>query len=178
MKNFTQFISEDFDVDKPISGWDYGDNDEIKSIYDRKKYPKNLPLSEKEHAFLVDWSWNDEFIRIYQENGIEEIDQDIINELIKFRPAATVRLYRVIWDLEGEIKYKDNKLKSYCKNIQTALGMLGDKGYLDIRYFNPDKILVDTTLIPNYKNLDLIEEVICITDRDSSIPIENPFVEK
>jgi len=67
-------------------------------------------------------------------------------------------------------------LKSYCKNIETAVGMLGNKSYLDIRYFRPEKILVDTTLIPNFKKLDLIEEVICIMD-NKTIPVKNPFIE-
>jgi len=150
--------------EKPITGWDYGD-DKISDIYQRNVYPKNNPLSHKAHSFLVNWSWNDKFLKHYQNNGVKEIDPEIVKELSKYKPNTEVTLYRVIYDLKGELKYSKNKLKSYCRNLDTALGMMNDPGYMEIKTYKPEKILVDTTLIPNYSNLDLIEEVICITGK-------------
>ena len=173
MKRYVEDF-QNWEKDKPIKNWDYSDN-EIPDIYKRESYPKDNPLSHKTHSFLVNWTWNDKFIQQYQTHGIDEIDKDIIKELSQYRASTELRYYRVIFDLKDELKYK-NKLKSYCKNIETALGILGNKGYLDIRYFRPEKILVDTTLIPNFKKLDLIEEVICIMD-NKTIPVKNPFIE-
>jgi hypothetical protein len=167
MKKFKEFIQEDFnnwDNDKPITGWNYGD-DKISDIYKRDKYPENNPLSHKAHSFLVNWSWNDRFLKYYQNNGIKEIDPEIIEELSKYKPKKEVTLYRVIFDLKGELKYSKNKLKSYCKNLDAALMMADNPSYIEIREYKPEKILVDTTLIPNYRDLDLIEEVICITGK-------------
>jgi uncharacterized protein YkvS len=145
--------------------------------YNKNDYPKNNPLSDKTHQFLIKWTWNTKFFEYYRSHGIQSIDKDIIDELSKYRPEHEVRLYRIINDIHSELKHK-NKLKSYCKNIKTALGMMDDvTNYMDVRWFKPNQILVDTTLIPNFNNLDLIEEVIVLTEGHLDTPEKNLFKE-
>lgn len=136
--------------------------------YKVNDYEKYDYISEKTHSFLINWCWNETNLRFYQIHGLNGIDDDIIKELSKWKPKTTVNLYRAVCDKNGETQYK-NKLKSYFKTLEAAQMTLEDMncektgGYVQTIKVNPNNILVDMTMIPNYRDLDLIDEVIVIT---------------
>jgi len=136
-------------------------------IYKVNDYEKYDYISEKTHSFLINWCWNETNLRFYQKHGLNAIDNDIIKELSQWKPKSPVKLYRAVCNKKNETKYK-NKLKSYFKTLEAAQMTLEDmncektNGYIQTITANPNNILVDMTLIPNYNNLDLIDEVIVI----------------
>lgn len=137
--------------------------------YKANEYEKYDFISEKTHSFLINWCWNETNLRFYQTHGLNAIDDDIINELSQWKPKSPIKLYRAVCDKEDEIKYR-NKLKSYFKTLDAAQMTLEDMncektgGHIQTINVNPKDILVDMTLIPNYSDLDLIDEVIIITN--------------
>ena len=137
--------------------------------YKVNDYEKYDYISEKTHSFLVNWTWNSYNLHFHQTHGLQSIDDDIINELSQWKPSTPVKLYRVICDNSENEKYKTNKLKSYFKTLEEAKSILSDMGcektggFIDSKIFTPDQILVDITMIPNYSDLDLIDEVIVIS---------------
>jgi len=137
--------------------------------YKVNDYEKYDFISEKTHSFLINWCWNETNLRFYQTHGLNAIDDDIINELSQWKPKSPIKLYRAVCDKEGESKYK-NKLKSYFKTLEAAQMTLEDMnceasgGYIQTIKVNPKDILVDMTLIPNWRDLDIIDEVIVIAN--------------
>jgi len=135
--------------------------------YKINDYEKYDYISEKTHSFLINWCWNETNLRFYQTHGLNAIDDDIIKELSQWKPKSSIKLYRAVCDKKGENKYR-NKLKSYFKTLDAAQMTLEDMdcektdGYIQTINVNPNDILVDMTLIPNYSDLDLIDEVIVI----------------
>lgn len=137
--------------------------------YKVNDYEKYDHISEKTHSFLVNWCWNETNLRFYQIHGLNAIEDDIIKELAQWKPKSPIKLYRAVCDKEGEAKYK-NKLKSYFKTMEAAKMTLEDmgcektNGYIQTVKVDPKNILVDMTLIPNWRDLDIIDEVIVITN--------------
>lgn len=136
-------------------------------VYKLNNYEKYDYISERTHSFLINWCWNEINLRFYQTHGLNAIDDDIIEELSQWKPKTPIKLYRAVCDKEGEIKYK-NKLKSYFKTLEAAQMTLEDMncestgGYIQTIKVKPKDILVDMTLIPNWIDLDIIDEVIVI----------------
>lgn len=136
-------------------------------LYKINDYEKYDYISEKTHSFLINWSWSSDNLHFYQTHGLDAIDDDIIEELSQWKQKTPITLYRAVCDKNEELKHK-NKLKSYFKNIKAAEMLLDDMdckktgGYIFTKMVNPEDILVDITLIPNYSDLDLIDEVIVI----------------
>lgn len=150
------YIDKDGNI---IGGDTYKVND-----YDKYDY-----ISEKTHSFLVNWCWNETNLRFYQTHGLNAIDDDIVKELSQWKPKSPIKLFRSVCDRKGEEKYK-NKLKSYFKTLEAAQMTLDDMncessgGYIQTITVNPKDILVDMTLIPNWRDLDVLDEVIVITN--------------
>jgi uncharacterized protein YkvS len=137
--------------------------------YKVNDYEKYDFISDKAHSFLINWCWNETNLRFYQTHGLNAIHDEIIDELSQWKPKSPIKLYRAVCDKDGEMKYK-NKLKSYFKTLEAAQMTLEDVycqskgGYVQTIKANPEDILVDMTLIPNWRDLDIIDEVIVITN--------------
>ena len=97
------------------------ENKNLPNVFKTLGYRKLTPdyMSEKTYSFLINWTWNGDFLHYYQDNGVNAIDKDIVNELSKWKPNKTVELHRVICDQNEDSKF-DNKLSSFFPTLKAA----------------------------------------------------------
>ena len=145
------------------------ENKKLGNVFrDYKKFKPDY-LSEKTYSFLINWTYNQKFLNYYKTNGVDSIDDDIVNELSKWKPKKTTYVYRINCNPKENSKFK-NKLLSFSPTLESAVMLFQDSmcrennGIIKSLKVEPKNILVDNTLFPNRYETELLDEVIVITD--------------
>jgi len=122
-------------------------------------------ISKELHEWLINWMWNIDHLRHFQNYGVTDIKELIPNvyeEMLKFRPKKEIEVYRVFDTIEEEIKSRKNKIISYTYDFDLALNMVDGDSYIHFRNVKPNEVLISTQNILNKENIDLIPEIIII----------------
>ena len=104
-------------------------------------------MSDNTKEWLADYFGNPYF------NGKRvSPDPEMLNELSKYKPKNPVKLYRGVSNGKGIMSTDEGvinqEFSSWTKSKTVASDFAGKSGKIETKVFQPDEIIVDTTLIP------------------------------